>query len=353
MTPLAEILLRRIAATGPISMADYMSTCLLHPEFGYYSKREPFGTAGDFTTAPEISQMFGELIGLWLAQCWMDQGQPDAFTLAEIGPGRGTLMADVLRATRGVAGFQDAASVYLVEASERLQKVQRETLDGEVNWVAGVDALQERPLFLIANEFFDALPVRQFTRDANGWREHQVGAVDGVLTLGLSAPAPIGALDHRLEDTKPGNVVEIRPQAAAISDDISERISKHGGAALFIDYGDWHSRGDTVQAVRAHQSEGILAHPGEADLTAHVDFEALAQVAGDVAVTEMTPQGLFLERMGITARAQTLAKNLSGDAMESHIAAHRRLTHPDEMGTLFKTLALYPKSAPLPAGFTE
>jgi SAM-dependent MidA family methyltransferase len=145
----------------------------------------------------------------------------------------------------------------------------------------------------------------------------------------------------------------MRPLAAAITASISERISKYGGVALFIDYGDWHSRGDTVQAVQAHQSEDILAHPGEADLTAHVDFEALAQAAGKVSVTEMTSQGVFLERMGITARAQVLAKNLSGEALASHIAAHRRLTHPDEMGTLFKTLALYPKSAPLPAGFTE
>jgi len=273
--------------------------------------------------------------------------------LAEIGPGRGTLMADILRATQGVAGFHAAGSVYLVEASARLQNIQHETLQSGAVWVDTVDALPKGPLFLIANEFFDALPVRQFTRDAHGWREHQVGIADGALSLGLSAAAPIGALDHRLDDTEPGNIVEICPQATATADGISGRIAEHGGAALFIDYGGWHSLGDTVQAVRQHRSEGILAHPGEADLTAHVDFEALAQAVQSVGVTEMTPQGVFLERMGITARAQALAKNLSDHALESHVAAHRRLTHPEEMGTLFKTLAIYPRDRPLPAGFTQ
>ncbi|MCV2880544.1 class I SAM-dependent methyltransferase [Actibacterium sp. XHP0104] len=352
MTPLTEIILRRIAKTGPISLADYMADCLLHPEHGYYATRDPFGAAGDFTTAPEISQMFGEMLGLWLAQVWMDQGRPAPFTLAEIGPGRGTLMADILRVGRAAPGFLDAAQVHLVEASATLRQVQRQTLgDHPVTWLDSAGALPDAPLFLVANEFFDALPIRQFQRDAAGWREVQVTQSGGVLAMGLSAPAPIALLDHRLDDTSPGDLVEICPAAAPIVDQIATRIAAHGGAALFIDYGGWHSLGDTLQALKAHQMVDPLTHCGEADLTAHVDFEALARAAQGVQVTPMTPQGVFLERLGITQRAQALARNLSGPALDSHIAAHRRLIHADEMGSLFKSLALVPHDTPMPPGF--
>ncbi|MGR3662910.1 MAG: class I SAM-dependent methyltransferase [Paracoccaceae bacterium] len=352
MTPLAEILARQIAVSGPMTMADYMNACLLHPEHGYYATREPFGTKGDFTTAPEISQMFGELIGLWLAQAWMDQGSPPAFTLAEIGPGRGSLMVDVLRATRNVPGFHDAAKLYLIEASARLKAVQRAAFDGDVVWLDTVATLPDAPLFLIANEFFDALPVRQFLRDEGGWREFQIGVEGGHLVSGLSMASPIAMLDHRLADTKTGDIVEVCPAASPVIAELAGRISHFGGAALIVDYGGWHSLGDTLQALKNHQSEGILAHPGQADLTAHVDFEALALAASTVAVSPMTAQGVFLERLGIAARTQALAKNLSGAALKSHVAAHRRLTHTGEMGTLFKTIVLFPTDRPLPAGFS-
>ncbi|MGC9420120.1 MAG: class I SAM-dependent methyltransferase [Rhodovulum sp.] len=354
MTPLAALLARRIAATGPISLADFMADCLIHPEHGYYSTRDPFGAAGDFTTAPEISQMFGELIGLWLAQTWMDRGGPAPFTLAELGPGRGTLMADALRATRTVPGFHAAARLHLVETSPSLRAKQRTALAGhDVTWIDGVDALPEAPLFLVANEFFDALPIRQFQRDPAGWRERQVGLAEGALALGLSAPAPLAELAHRLKDTRPGDIVETCPAAAPIAAAIAARIAARGGAALIVDYGGWRSRGDTLQAVRSHRPDPVLAHPGQSDLTAHVDFEALARAAqaAGAAVSPLTPQGVFLERLGITARAQALAKNLSGGALESHIAAHRRLTHPQEMGTLFQTLALTERGGPSPPGF--
>ncbi|MEX5727569.1 NADH dehydrogenase [ubiquinone] 1 alpha subcomplex assembly factor 7 [Rhodovulum iodosum] len=351
MTPLAEILIRRIAATGPISLAEYMAECLMHPTHGYYTTRDPFGAAGDFTTAPEISQMFGEMIGLWLAQAWMDQGAPSPFTLAELGPGRGTLMADALRATRAVPGFHAAMRVHLVEGSPVLRAAQRAALAGlDVTWADRAGALPEAPLFLVANEFFDALPIRQFQRDAAGWRERQVGLADGALALGLSAPAPLAALDHRLDDTEPGDIVETCAAAEPIAATLAARIAAHGGAALIVDYGGWHSLGDTLQAVRGHKPEPVLAHPGAADLTAHVDFEALARAAAGVEAGPMTPQGVFLERLGITARAQALARGLTGPALESHIAAHRRLTHPQEMGTFFKTLALVPKGCPAPPG---
>ncbi|WP_212524103.1 SAM-dependent methyltransferase [Actibacterium sp. MT2.3-13A] len=352
MTPLAEILTQRIAKAGPISVAEYMAECLLHPEHGYYATRDPFGAGGDFTTAPEISQMFGEIAGLWLAQVWLDQGAPAPFTLAEPGPGRGTLMADILRATRAVPGFRDAARVHLVEASPTLRGIQRETLAGcEATWCGSVAELPDQPLFLIANEFFDALPIRQFQRDAGGWRERQVAVIGGRLAFGLSDPAPIAALDARLADTRPGDIVETCPQAAPIIAEIAARIEAHGGAALIFDYGGWHSLGDTFQALRGHEPDDPLAHPGAADLTAHVDFEALAAAAPGLTALPLTGQGMFLERLGITARAQALAAKLRGPALESHIAAHRRLTHPQEMGTLFKTLALMPINAPTPPGF--
>ncbi|MDP5219236.1 SAM-dependent methyltransferase [Ruegeria sp. 2205SS24-7] len=350
---LRALLLERISQTGPLSVAQYMSDCLLHPEFGYYATRDPFGVRGDFTTAPEISQMFGELLGLSLAQAWIDQGRPDPFTLAELGPGRGTLMADLQRATAAVPGFHAAAQIILIEASPTLQQMQADRLaTDDPLWTDNVHTLPQAPLFLIANEFFDALPIRQFIREASGWRERLIGAQDGVLAFGLGADAPQPGLAHRLEDTEPGDLVEICDAARPIITGIAERIVAHGGAALLIDYGDWRSLGDTLQAVRHHQKTDPLAEPGQADLTVHVDFEVLAQMAHRTgcAHTRLTPQGVFLERLGITERAQKLAEPLSGSELQSLISAHRRLTHPEEMGNLFKVLGLYPAAANPPPG---
>jgi len=345
MTALRDLIGARIAANGPITLADYMAEALLHPTLGYYTTRTPFGTAGDFITAPDISQMFGELIGLSLAQAWLDQGSPTPFVLAELGPGRGTLMADILRATAKVAGFAQAAEVHLIEASPTLRAEQASRVCA--TWHDTVTTLPDLPLFLVANEFFDALPIRQFHRDAAGWRELQIGAD---VTAGLSAPAPVALLDHRLEDTKAGDIVETCPALSAITAQIAQRIADHGGAAIIIDYGDWRSLGDTLQAMQNHAPVDPFANPGLADLTAHVDFEAIANAAAPAKYTRLTQQGVFLERLGITARAQGLADKLSGAALDAHIAAHRRLTHPAEMGSLFKVLGLYPDGAPPPAG---
>jgi NADH dehydrogenase [ubiquinone] 1 alpha subcomplex assembly factor 7 len=351
-TPLADLLIRRIAATGPITLADYMAECLLHPDHGYYATRDPFGAGGDFITAPEISQMFGELLGLCLAQSWLDQGAPAAFTLAELGPGRGTLMADLLRATRAVPGFHAAATVVLVEASATLRAVQRRTLgDHPVTWADRVEALPDAPLFLIANEFFDALPIRQFTRHPQGWAETMVGVADGALTLGRSAPAPLAALDHRLADTAPGDVVELCPAAAPITAAIATRIAAHGGAAIVIDYGDWRSRGDTFQALRHHRFADPLAEPGLADLTAHVDFDAIARAAHPARASRMIPQGTLLTRLGIQQRSARLADRLTDAPLAAHLSATRRLTDPAEMGSLFKALAIVPPQAAAPPGF--
>lgn len=352
MTPLAKLLVARIIASGPITMAQFMADCLLHPEHGYYSTMQPFGTEGDFITAPEISQMFGELLGLALAQAWMDQGSPNPFILAEIGPGRGTLMADVLRATAKVRGFHAGAKVHLVEASARLQAVQAETLpDCGAKWVAGVTDLPHGPLFLLANEFFDALPVRQFVRHRNGWQECLIRVQNGALEMRLSDPVVVDDLKNRMDDTGPGDVVELCAAAGAFMGQIAGRIGDQGGAAIVIDYGGWRSLGDTVQAVRAHEYENPLANPGQADITAHVDFEALVTAADGVMATGLTNQGDLLNRLGIEVRHRTLATNLTGDALHNHDAALTRLTHSDEMGTLFKAVGFYPASMPPPPGF--
>jgi len=354
MTTLAQHIAARIVTDGPITIADYMAACLMHPTLGYYSTRDPFGVAGDFITAPEISQMFGELIGLSLAQAWLDQGAPSRFTLAELGPGRGTLMADILRATRRVPGFHAAAQVHLVEASGVLRAAQTSMLapllsHDKITWHDSPAPLPEQPLFLVANEFFDALPIRQFLRDGDGWREKRVGLIEGKLAFGLTDPTPQEALDHRLADTRNGDLVELCPAARPVMQSIGQRICDYGGTALILDYGDWRSLGDTLQALRDHAPCDPLDSPGQADLTAHVDFEALV-AASPALYSRLTPQGVFLERLGITARAQTLAANLSGKALETHIAAHRRLTHPQEMGTLFKVVALYSQGAAPPPG---
>ena len=347
MSPLARLLVRRISETGPISVAEYMAECLLHPEHGYYRRRNPFGVSGDFTTAPEISQMYGEIIGLALAQAWIDQGRPNPFVLAELGPGRGTCMADILRAVRSVPGFLDAAQPCLIEASEALCERQRQVLGTErVTWLDSVFDLPNGPLFLLASEFFDALPIRQFVRDETGWRERLVGVREGYLAFGLGDPVSVKELEQHMIDAVPGDVVELCAAAGAVIAVIASRLAEFGGAALVIDYGDWRSLGDTLQAVKAHRRVDPLAEPGLADLTAHVDFEALANAAVGAVPGSFTPQGVFLERLGITARAEGLAQSLRGQALEEHIAAHRRLTHPEEMGGIFKALGFTPEGAP-------
>ncbi|KRW97368.1 class I SAM-dependent methyltransferase [Paracoccus sp. MKU1] len=346
MTPLARLIAARIRLSGPMRLDEYMRLCLLHPEHGYYATRDPFGAAGDFTTAPEISQIFGEMVGLALAQAWLDQGRPAPFTLAEIGPGRGTLMADILRAIRVVPGMAEAARVVLVEASPHLRRVQRGRL-GEIAHLDDVSQLPQAPLFLVANEFFDALPIRQFQRGAQGWAERVVALdQDGGLEMGL-APAPEG--DAGLPPAAEGAIRETCPEAAPIVAQVAGRIAAHGGCAILIDYGGWDGQGDTFQALRRHRPEDVLANPGEADLTAHVDFAplALAARAAGARVSRMARQGDWLLRLGIAQRAERLAA--AGDA--GAMAALHRLTAPDEMGHLFKVLAFWARHAPVPAGF--
>jgi len=345
-TQLTAMLLDRIATQGPLGLHEYMAECLLHPLHGYYTTRPPFGSEGDFITAPEISQMFGELLGLCLAQAWIDQGRPQMFTLAELGPGRGTLMADVLRATKSVSGFHAAMKVHLLEASPRLRTLQRQVLANyDVTWSEDISALPHAPLFLVANEFFDALPIRQFRREGDVWCETLVGAQSGKLIFGKSAPL---ALDRA--DTKSGDVLEVCPSADGIMAQISHRICTHGGAGLIIDYGGWNGLGDTFQAMRSHAYVDPLRNPGQADLTAHVDFAALSRAAAP-ATCAYTTQGAFLSRLGIAQRATVLAKSLTGNELTAHLLATERLTAAAQMGELFKVLGIRPKDAPPLAGF--
>lgn len=349
MTPLAHAIIARIRETGPISVADYMTECLLHPVHGYYTTREPFGAAGDFITAPDISQMFGELLGLALAQAWLDRGCPAPMTLAELGPGRGTLMADILRATLGIPGFHAAAAITLVEASPRLRDLQAATLSPyRPAWLDRIEDLPQAPLFLVANEFLDALPIRQFQNGPQGWQERLIGLREDALTFGLSAPLSTIPDTAAFRDAPRDALVEDNLAARLAVAEASSRIARHGGVAYWIDYGGWRSKGDTLQALRRHAPDDPLAHPGEADLTAHVDFEPLATMAPAYA---FDTQGAVLRRLGIDARAERLAEKLAGAALESHRAAHRRLTHHSEMGSLFKVLAITSAGAPPPPGF--
>lgn len=350
MTPLEAIIRRRISASGPMTLHDYMALCLAHPAHGYYTTRDPLGAGGDFTTAPEISQIFGEMIGLALAQCWLDLGRPAGARLVELGPGRGRLMADALRAAKAAPGFAEAVAPWFVEISPNLRAEQAKLVPA-ANWAEQFEDVPAGPLLLIANEFFDALPVHQYEMTAQGWAERMVGVENDRLALGLQrSPLPLGAAAQ-------GALRERCPAGEATARAIGERIAREGGAAILIDYGYGETPpmgGDTVQAVRRHAYADILDTPGEADLTAHVDFEALAKAAraGGAATSRLIGQGEWLARLGAGARAEALAKARPDQAGSIADALHR-LTAPEEMGTLFKALAIFSPAAAPPPGFDK
>ncbi|MEQ8707805.1 MAG: SAM-dependent methyltransferase [Rhodospirillales bacterium] len=355
VTGLADILHRRIAQTGPLTLAEYMAEALMHPVHGYYVARNPFGAAGDFITAPDISQMFGELIGAWLAHAWLAAGSPSPFALVELGPGRGALMADLLRATRGVPGFHEAARLHLVEASASLRAVQQERLAGHgltgqgpeghgPVWLDRVADLPDLPLFIIGNEFLDALPVRQFVRQAGGqsagWAEVCVGS-DGERFhyARKSAPDATLLIDPVLIDAPAGTVVEICPAARSVARDLATGLRDHGGAALLIDYGYVGPLpGDSFQAMAGHGFVDPLATPGRADLTAHVDFGAIRTVFADSGVrnTAIATQGDWLRALGIESRLAVLAEKAGPEQGVALKSGCDRLIGEKGMGTLFK-----------------
>ncbi len=355
---LAAHLRRRIRASGPLTVAEYMAEALGNPAHGYYTVRNPIGAAGDFITAPEVSQMFGELIGLWCADAWRKLGAPSPVRWVEIGPGRGTLMRDALRATGALPAFRDSADIHLVETSPALRACQGEALrDARVTWHDRFSHVPGGPVVAVANELFDALPIHQFERTVHGWRERLVAPnEDGAgfrLVLG-PATAAFSLVPQDLRDAPLGSVVEVSPARVDLMRDIAERVVRGPGAALVVDYGSLETRPrDTLQAVVAHRRHEVLETPGGADLCAHVDFAVLRRVAAEcgAGVWGPVPQGDFLEAMGIRVRAARLKEGATPEQSSDIDGALERLTGPGGMGTLFKVLAIGPPGLPVPGGF--
>ena len=347
MTSLADSFRRLIEATGPMPVSRYMG----ESNARYYTSRDPLGAGGDFTTAPEISQMFGEMAGLWLADIWVRAGRPADAIYVELGPGRGTLAKDALRA---MASQGLRPEVHLVEGSQALRKVQGGALSSATFHDTLDTVPSDRPILLLANEFLDALPIRQLVMTARGWRERMVGLEEGQFAF-VSGPNPMeDAVPEGQRAAQPDTVIETCPAAAALIEDLARRLEVQGGAALFVDYGHLAPRtGSTLQAVKAHEKLDVFAAPGEMDLTAHVDFATLDAIARrEGAASSLTTQGAWLEAMGIGLRARALVTAAPSRAKEIE-EAHKRLVHPEEMGELFKCMALTARDWPRGAGFPE
>jgi NADH dehydrogenase [ubiquinone] 1 alpha subcomplex assembly factor 7 len=355
---IAAKIARRIRAEGPLTIAAFMAMALHDPEGGYYATRDPIGGKGDFTTAPEISQIFGELIGLWCADLWMRMGRPDPVILAELGPGRGALSSDLLRAAATVPGFRRALRLHLVESSARLRHEQGMRLrDAQPVWVTQIADLPQAPMLLLGNEFLDALPIRQFVRQPKHWSERMVGLdpegdfafVDGPETSAAKLLVPAN-----LHASAPGTVAEVSPAALALAAGLGTRLVREPGAALFIDYGYFPSApGPTLRAISHHFPVAALAQPGCADLSAHVDFAAFSEAARGAGAHTYGPvtQGRFLEALGAEARLAALSLRATPAQKGDLESGLRRLMDPGEMGDLFKVVALTSPGLPRPAGF--
>jgi NADH dehydrogenase [ubiquinone] 1 alpha subcomplex assembly factor 7 len=345
---LAARLQERIASYGPLSVEAFMAACLSDAVSGAYASRQPIGAAGDFITAPEISQIFGELIGLWTIAVWQSMGEPRALTVAELGPGRGTLMKDALRAWRSVPKFLDSVSVALIETSHNMTEAQRKVLKEApvpLRWYRKLDTLPGRPLIVLANEFIDALPVRQFVRRGGTWRERLVRSNDrgGFAFTEAAAAAPEDQTQTAPQDAPDGAIFETRPAVAKLLRELARRGGRAPLATLIVDYGHEQTGfGDTLQAVRSHRFADPLAEPGEADLTAHVDFADLKQCASTLGLKTYgaLPQGEFLLKLGLGERRERLLKSAAPAQAASIVSGTSRLVDPMHMGMLFKALAL-------------
>lgn len=358
MSGLKEIFRNRIESTGPIPLDEFMADALMHPEYGYYQKGKTFGKEGDFITAPEISQMFGELIGLWCIDTWVKMGTPSSFNLIELGPGNGTLMSDILRSSKLVPEFGNSVKIHLVEASKQLTQTQQANLSSyKVNWHTQINEdLLSVPFILIGNEFLDALPIKQFVFTSGEWRERKVSLVNNEFAFVNEEIKQPDLPSYIQESEKPaeGTIAEHNAAAASIVENISDALVKVGGAALFIDYGYIKSQfGDSFQSLRKHNFSNPLENPGEADLTSHVNFDLLSDIAKATgcAVSPIANQGRFLERLGIEARTVALSQKATAGQKEKLAADLKRLTSQSEMGTLFKVMALHQKLQAPPEGF--
>ena len=365
VNPLLEKLKNRIREAGPISVAEYMTLCLLDPVDGYYPTRDPLGSDGDFITAPEISQMFGEVLGLWCLQSWIDLGKPESCHLIELGPGRGIMMSDMLRAASLDKEFKSALKVWLIEASSALEAVQGQTLANagvEVSWAPDLDAIPAGPSIIIGNEFLDCLPIQQLIcRDPfagqEGWVERRVGlnADDQLCFIHMDTPAPGGLtrnLPEGAREARKDQLLEICPSSAQIIDQLAQRFGTHAGRALFIDYGPETTEfGDTLQALKRHEKVGVFSDPGNTDLTARVDFAALGElaVAAGLDISQIIPQREFLSKLGIEMRAVSLTKS-KPEAKDVIARQLNRLMGDDEMGELFKAISISSKGLPTALG---
>lgn len=348
-SPLQSEIRKLIKSSGPMPVWRYMELCLMHPEHGYYVSRDPLGREGDFTTAPEVSQMFGELLGLWAASVWKAIGSPPVLRLIELGPGRGTMMADALRALRVLPPLYQSLSIHMVEINPVLREKQRATLSGVRNiaWHDSIDEVPDGPTVIFANEYFDVLPIHQVVKRETGWHERVVVLDDsGKLVFGAAAePTPrFEVLLPPLVRAAPvGAVFEWRPDAEIMK--IATRVRDQDGAALIIDYGHLRSdAGDTFQAIARHSFSDPLKNPGQADVTAHVDFQALVRAAEDLGARVHGPvtQGELLKRLGVEARALSLMAKASPEVSEDISGALKRLTDSGRggMGSMFKALAI-------------
>jgi NADH dehydrogenase [ubiquinone] 1 alpha subcomplex assembly factor 7 len=361
-TPLAAALKERIARDGPISVRDYMETCLADARAGYYATRQPIGREGDFVTAPEISQMFGELIGAWAAAVWQSMGEPASVIVAELGPGRGTLMADALRVFKHVPKLIDGVTVALVETSPVLREAQRETLRGStarLQWCATIEEVPQGPLILIANEFIDALPVRQMVLQGAVWRERCV-TIGPSGTFAFCAGDPIGSdalpAPVHVMDASEGTIIETRPAVPSLLSVLAARANEVPVAALIADYG--HEEigfGDTLQAVHRHRFADPLVSPGDVDLTAHVDFAALKETASALGLAALgpMPQGEFLLKLGLASRCDRLMQTATHDQKAAILSGAARLADPRQMGLLSKMLLLQSSGLAPPPPFGD
>lgn len=332
---LEDIVKTHIAQHGPMDVGQYMAMALGHPQHGYYMKQDPFGVGGDFTTAPEISQMFGEIIGAWVVHQWMQLGSPDKFALLECGPGRGTLMADILRSCKNVSGFVEAAQIHLLDISPTLKTIQAETLKAHApTWIDTIETVPtDIPIIVIANEFLDALPFRQLLYTSDGWQERVICEEEGGLRFAIRSAGMLASYVPSSLTPKARDIFEIAPARESVFQDISARIENQKGAALFIDYGHTKSGfGDTFQALYKHNYVDVFAHIGDADLTSHVDFAALTKLCPNA---KLHTQGDFLAAFGIEIRAKALlSQKLDIDQDLQRLIGH------DQMGELFKVMEI-------------
>ncbi len=335
-----------ISQEGPIGIDRYMGLCLGHPQHGYYMGKDPFGEKGDFITAPEITPLFGEVVGIWLATQFVAMGKPKTINLIELGPGRGTLMADILKAAATVPGFREAVRVHLVEMSPVLKRMQQWKLGAKVTWHETLSSVPDGPFLLVANEFFDALPVRQLEHRRGQWNERVVGP-EG---LGLRPSVPAG------RPGKDGDVFEVSPARAAVAQEIGRRLSFTTGAALILDYGHLQTAmGDTLQALHRHKMVPVTHLPGESDITSHVDFEALghALAKAGAKVPPAITQRQFLLQMGLEIRASVLAAKADAAQLAMLNRVVGRLVDEDQMGKLFKVMTATSLKLPTPYPFGE